>query len=279
MLFPRLSALAEVLWTFPERKNWSIFEKNISSLFSRYEFMKSNYSKAFFDIQSSMGVSDTFSNRKLTWNLYCQEKENKLHVIDSEGKSIISKENKLNVDIEKSGLYKAIQCNSQKTIGDTLRQDFSINKATGKKITLQDPPDQSYAVGGAITLVDGIQNVKGMSKSSQFLGFFGNDLNAMIDLGTIKSIDSIVLHTFEQIASWIHRPSKVVISIGEDGTRFTDYETPTLTEVKSHIFYKQAVHTKARYIQIKATNYGLIPSGKPGAGYRAWLFADEIEVF
>ena len=33
-----------------------------------------------------------------------------------------------------------------------------------------------------------------------------------------------------------------------------------------------------RYIHIRAVNFGLIPSGKPGAGNPAWLFVDEIEV-
>jgi len=33
-----------------------------------------------------------------------------------------------------------------------------------------------------------------------------------------------------------------------------------------------------RYIRVIAKNYGIIPSGNPGAGNPAWLFADEIEV-
>jgi hexosaminidase len=34
----------------------------------------------------------------------------------------------------------------------------------------------------------------------------------------------------------------------------------------------------ARYIKVIAKNYGMIPDGKPGAGNKAWLFADEIQV-
>ena len=33
-----------------------------------------------------------------------------------------------------------------------------------------------------------------------------------------------------------------------------------------------------RYVRVVAKNYGIIPSGKPGAGNPAWLFVDEIEV-
>ncbi|MEZ4985307.1 MAG: hypothetical protein R2795_09775 [Saprospiraceae bacterium] len=34
----------------------------------------------------------------------------------------------------------------------------------------------------------------------------------------------------------------------------------------------------ARYLRITATNYGIIPSGRQGAGNAAWLFVDEVVV-
>ncbi|MBA3675333.1 MAG: hypothetical protein H0W75_10345 [Chitinophagaceae bacterium] len=34
----------------------------------------------------------------------------------------------------------------------------------------------------------------------------------------------------------------------------------------------------AKFIKVSAKNYGIIPTGKPGEGTPAWLFADEIEV-
>jgi hexosaminidase len=35
----------------------------------------------------------------------------------------------------------------------------------------------------------------------------------------------------------------------------------------------------ARYLKVVAKNYGLIPEGMPGAGNKAWVFADEIQVY
>ena len=49
MLFPRMSALSEVLWTSKELKNWPDFEKRMLYDFKRYEWWGVNYSKAFFD--------------------------------------------------------------------------------------------------------------------------------------------------------------------------------------------------------------------------------------
>ncbi len=49
MIFPRISALSEVLWSKKEDKNWENFEKRLLIQFKRYELWKLNYSKAYFD--------------------------------------------------------------------------------------------------------------------------------------------------------------------------------------------------------------------------------------
>lgn len=184
------------------------------------------------------------------------------------------------VQIAESGNYKAIIKDKNGTyLSSWMTQQFHINKASGRKIELVNPPSNSYAVGGVISLVDGIHNTKGMSKSSQFLGFSGTDLIATIDLGEIASIDSVKFHAFEQNVSWIYRPSQVSIFESKNGV---DYELSAVLgepEGKSNLIYKMAKPTKTQFLKIVAQNYGMIPSGMPGAGNKAWLFADEIEVF
>jgi hexosaminidase len=47
MLFPRISALSEVLWTPKDKKNWDDFVIRMKTQVKRYELMGINYSKAF----------------------------------------------------------------------------------------------------------------------------------------------------------------------------------------------------------------------------------------
>ncbi|MBK9400214.1 MAG: hypothetical protein IPN36_04950 [Bacteroidetes bacterium] len=35
---------------------------------------------------------------------------------------------------------------------------------------------------------------------------------------------------------------------------------------------------KAKFIRVKAVNYGILPKWHQGAGYEAYIFCDEIEV-
>ena len=49
MIFPRMSALSEVLWSAKEARNWPDFEKRMLVELKRYDWLGINYSKAFFD--------------------------------------------------------------------------------------------------------------------------------------------------------------------------------------------------------------------------------------
>lgn len=48
MLFPRLSALSEVLWSTAASRNWNDFEKRLGVQFKRYDLWGVNYSRALF---------------------------------------------------------------------------------------------------------------------------------------------------------------------------------------------------------------------------------------
>nr|MBP7347015.1 family 20 glycosylhydrolase [Sediminibacterium sp.] len=48
-IFPRMSALSEVLWTPKEQKSWPDFEKRLLNQFKRLDWLGFNYSKAYFD--------------------------------------------------------------------------------------------------------------------------------------------------------------------------------------------------------------------------------------
>ncbi len=49
MLFPRLSAMSEVLWSPKTSKDWNSFEKRLQTQFKRYDFWNWNHSNAVFD--------------------------------------------------------------------------------------------------------------------------------------------------------------------------------------------------------------------------------------
>lgn len=55
MLFPRLSALSEMVWTPKEARNFGDFSKRLPAQFKRYDLWKTNYSREFFKQQQAAG--------------------------------------------------------------------------------------------------------------------------------------------------------------------------------------------------------------------------------
>lgn len=275
-IFPRMSALSEVVWSPKEKRDWKSFEARIPALFNRYQFWGAHFSNAFYDLKASV---IPLNNHRIGW---------KLETNTAEGKILVAKNNNPAIPIPlkspvwvsgTSVLSATLVDKNNKTISSKISQKFFLNKASGKKVQLLTEPAKNYSGQGGFTLVDGVQNERGMPRSFEFLGFKGNNLEAIIDLGKIQLIKSIALHSFEQQASWIYLPKEVSFYSSADGKNFKLIQTvsePTLMD--NNISYKASKLLKTRYIKVLAQNKGIIPDGQPGAGNPAWLFADEVEV-
>ena len=125
-----------------------------------------------------------------------------------------------------------------------------------------------------------------MSKTSEFLGFNGTDLDATIDLDGGMDINKVTIHVLDQNGSWIYLPAQIEITYipnvdyTEDDLKNFPKEVKMIDPIKDKGIKTISIESKqnCRYIKVVAKNYGIIPSGNPGAGNPAWLFVDEIEV-
>ena len=130
-----------------------------------------------------------------------------------------------------------------------------------------------------------IDNLRGGTnyRTGNWQGFREN-LIATIDLGKSKKINSITLGCMQDIKSWIFYPENVEFLISNNNIDFksigkinTDY-----TNIEEGAFvndYTIALKdSKAKYIKVKAKNYGILPPWHLGAGGKSWLFVDEIIV-
>lgn len=301
MLFPRMAALSEVLWTAKEKRNWKDFEKRLPVIFERLDKEKINYSKAYYDLKATVIPTEDFNG--VLWKVETKKtgmrlvvsppgifipqngwsKDDSLKIAERVKKNGVAKfEYKEPIRITEFGTYAVDNFVSNIRV----EQKFSFNKATGKKITLVTEPSKSYPGDGAFTLVNGVQNEKGLARSSEFLGFLGKDMDVLIDLRTEQEVNKISLHVLDQKGSWIYLPKEVeVVHLPN-----TDYMHEDVKKLPHEIIKVNAdIQTgnnkiiiegkyNCRYIRVIAKNYGIIPSGNPGAGNPAWLFVDEIEV-
>jgi len=246
----------------------------------RYDLWKSNYSKAYFDLKATVVPNQD----GIAWQLESKnDKAQIVYKLSDADKNFQVYTTPINIS---SHGYSAALAEKQngayKILSNWLTQNFHINKATGKKITLANPPARDYPGDGAFTLVNGVWNEMGRARSTEFLGFNGTDCEATIDLGSTQKISDVKAHVFEQAASWIYRPKNFQVFISNDDKNYTELGSTDAMQFKdasnSNAILTVRKNTEARYVKVKLTNTGIIATGNPGAGNPAWLFVDEIEV-
>jgi hexosaminidase len=284
MIFPRMAALSEVLWTAKENKNWADFERRLTTQIFRYKSWNVNYSLAYWEPKITIEPDE--NNKGVYWKFKTKDGGN---IFISEQKYKIKDQvsttyNQIGKLITKSCTMKANyhpKANDRTIV--RFQQQFHFNKATGKKITLSTPSSKSYPGDGAFTLVNGVQNEKGMARSKEFLGFSGNNCEAIIDLGESTEIKNVVVHCLRQESSWIWQPQVTEAFVSNDGqiwvsAGLTDDFVPKKDGNGKGTMTLDLDKTKSRFIKVLITNWGEIPAGSPGAGNKAWLFIDEIEI-
>ena len=275
-----MSALSEVLWSTKEQRNWKDFERRLPSIYRRYEQWGANYSVGYYGLQPA--IIPAPDNDGVLLKLDSKKKDGNIIYVKGRTTSATFNYNQP-ILIKSPGEYgAALTRPDHKIIGGWLWEKFSFNKATGKKISITNDPSANYPGSGAFTLVNGIITEDKLSQSSEWLGFLGKDLEAVIDLGKIQTIKSIQVDVLKQEGSWIYLPSSVEFFTSNDGTNFTSVgkllpDAAGDWPDERHIQQKLN-NISSRYIKVYAKNYGVIPQGKPGGGTAAWLFADEIEV-
>ncbi len=187
MIFPRIAALSELLWTPQDKKNWTAFEKNIGPLIQRYTQWGLKPSMAYYEIASKL--SPSLDKDGIELSLSSKSPEGKLEWV-SPNKGTYERP----VKIQSSAFYQARFIDKNREARSTYAQKFEVNKATGKDIVLKSNPSKSYPGDGSFTLVNGIRSQPGNNVHFRnYLGFDGGDLDATIDLGkstTVKTANS-----------------------------------------------------------------------------------------
>ncbi|MCB0602444.1 MAG: alpha-L-fucosidase [Saprospiraceae bacterium] len=150
------------------------------------------------------------------------------------------------------------------------------------KILLEHAPDIRYTAGGSLILSDGIRGGTQFD-NNRWLGFQGEDLEAIIDLGTLGRMDGITLHFLEDLSQKIFPPEYVDIYVGTNlknwrkigRLRPESGETSNLPRTVDLSLDRNLENI--RFIKVFGKNQ-TIPKGMQDEGDPAWIFIDEISI-
>jgi hypothetical protein len=114
-------------------------------------------------------------------------------------------------------------------------------------------------------------------------GYQAQDFEAIVDLESVKDIHEIGAGFLRDVRSWIFFPKSMHIETSLDGIHYNSYgdficpypDNDYTPVIDDFMIKKEA---QARFVNIKAMNYGNLPEWHLGAGYPAFIFVDEIIV-
>ena len=166
---------------------------------------------------------------------------------------------------------------------NTLHRAAIPNVASHKKVTLNTKP-KKYAGENPQALTDGA--LGGSNFYANWLGFEGNNLEAVIDLEQETEIDTISTAFLQVTNHIVFFPESVTYFWSTDNNSFRKIETianasPLTAESKRNdiaYFTSSFQPVKTRYIKVVAKNMLTAPAWHNAAGSPAWIFVDEVIV-
>ena len=154
--------------------------------------------------------------------------------------------------------------------------------ALGKAYTLANAPDKRYPdrngqlTNGKVAEADYLD--------PEWVGWWGQDFDALIDLGSVQTVASVAINCLQQIPGGVYLPPEVQFAVSRDGVEYRTLTTLRTdkpeggTEALTQTFSTQSEPGEVRFVRVRARNMGKIPEGAAAAGQPAWLFIDEIMV-
>lgn len=172
---------------------------------------------------------------------------------------------------------------------NNLESNYSIahfyKRPHNYSIQLKSTYHKQYTADGDDGIIDGQFGDIDWRKGG-WQGYQGQDFEAIIDMKVVKQFSLVSANFLQDSRSWILFPTKVEYLISNDGINYTqlqitdNYFNPKDEKVQTQKipFKTSKTFETARFIKVKATNFGKLPNWHQGKGGDAYIFIDEIEI-
>lgn len=280
MAVPRMSALAEVVWSPKGNRNWDSFNQRMQKQFSRYQQMGTNYCEG----TTKIDINPAFSGDSVLVELYNERYQPEIHyTIDESEPTVNSPLYSEPIYVSGTLTLKAVLVEHGKVIGKPSEKLIAQHKAIGAKIDYIYPYSEKYKAKGDLNLTDGMTGTDAYG-DGYWQGFSGNDVEVVLDFGKALEFSKLSIGCYQYHRAWLFLPKSVEFFISDDGKQFSsigkvDNDVPA--NEKGIIIKRFKLDTelqKAKYLKVKVDALKTCPEWHSGAGKDAWLFVDEITV-
>lgn len=274
-IFPRLAAVAEVAWSFPEYKDWGRFLKGVDSYCCRLDQKGIVYSKSMYNIQHQVS---SLGDGRLAVDLRCERPDVTIRYTRNGTEPDLSSEVYSSpIIIDGPVVLKAatfFKVDSSRA-GECLALSLGWNKATGRKVFAGN--------ASAGVLVNGVRG--SLKQTDSEWCHYYDDATVVVDLGKPMDVDEIVIGSLTNYGMAFHKPSAISVSVSTDGQMYMPMGSKgwKLAEIFCEGRFREDIRFSfmaqpVRYVKIKATHPGDCPAGHIREGQPSRFCFDEIIV-
>lgn len=274
MIYPRLAALSEAVWSAKNQRDWDDFSNRITSMFQRYEYLGINYAKSSYLIRPEVETNLEKKSVSLTLQNEYTNADIRYALSDSRLEDTpVKYENP--IVLTKTTIVKASMFKENTPIGKVFRDTIVFHKGVAGNVLYTIPYNDRYKGTGESTLVNTLRGTKNF-RDGQWQAWLKDDMEIIIDLKKEDTINQVIVGSMENQGPGIYFPVVIEVFTGIDGKDFkkagevkrpyTDNANIELKDFKINV----EKHT-ARFIKVKIENLKENPRGGD-----TWLFIDEI---
>lgn len=273
MIYPRLAALAEAVWSPKENKDWNDFSGRIETMFTRYGLMGINYAKSAYLLSADSQMDMESKTVGITLNNELPNSDIRYSVNGSPMQKFEQP-----IQLTETTTIKALLYKNDKPAGKEFNKTIKFHQAVGKKPEFKTTYHKSYQGTGDYNLVNALRGTKNFH-DGQWQAWLGEDMEATIDLGQSTEISKVTVGAMESQGPQIYFPTDIEVYLSKDGEAFEQagkisrpYAQNASPELKD--FVVDFEKTEASHVNVKAIGLKKHPL-RDGS---VWLFVDEILV-
>ena len=285
-VYPRLVAMAEVLWSPASSRNWPDFQARMESHYTRLDAWEVAYGweTVPMALEWEKGTPSNTLQIKLvpamsgvggTGRFVAQNGQVVSDVLGMEEVHSIQGEGELQVALTRKGV----------SMGDALVFPLAGHVGAFQRVELDHSINGYYPGRGEQGLVDGRLGSADFRDGS-WQATQGEHMGVTVELEAPIEVDSLSMQVYRYQDAWIFLPDSVRFQWSVDGDywegdwRVNPFGAPTFESNDAQDVQRLAVPVgqSARWVRFEARNPGPCPEWHDAASSASWLFLDELVV-
>ena len=272
LLFPRLSALAEVAGTKPARKNWASYLKAMDHFNEHLAAKGIVYARSMYNIQQTV----TPKEGRLQVELDCIRPDVQVrYTMDGSVPTAQSPLYTKPLMLTEAKTIKAATFAGNEQLGQMLELPVIWNKATAK-------PVKSAGTGDLYMLTNGIRGSQKYTDLEWCSWMKSDTVTFTLDLKKPELVNKLTLGSITNYGMAVHKPAEIEVWISGDDKEYRKVGECSYT--KNEIFREGVfredipfeIGTEARYVRVVARGAGDCPFTHVRPGQEARIYFDEI---